>query len=59
MGKARDTAVRIMDRFARKMKAKEVAAANERVDLWRPLKQTSSTLRDKDDNSKPKQRRYF
>ena len=59
MGKARDTAVRIMDRFARKMKDKEVAAANERVDLWRPLKQTSSTLRDKDDNSKPKQRRYF
>lgn len=59
LGKARDTAVTMMDRFARKMTEQQITAANQRADLWQPLKQTTSTLRDKDDNSKPKQRRYF
>ena len=59
LGKARDTAVTMMDRFARKMTDQQITTANQRADLWQPLKQTTSTLRDKDDNSKTKQRRYF
>ena len=59
MGQARNTAVDIMDRYARMMKEEQIAAANQRADIWKPLKQTTNTLRDKDDNTKPKQRRYF
>ena len=59
MGKARDTAVKFMDQFARRMSDAEVKEANVRVDTWRPLRQTTSTLRDKEEKSKPKQTRYF
>lgn len=59
LGKARDEAVKILDRFARKMTELQISSANRLVDLWKPLKQTTSTLKDKDDTSKPKQRRYF
>ena len=59
MGKARNTAVDIMDRYAKKMKDEQITEANQRVDLWKPLKQTEYTLRDKEDKSKPKLRRYF
>jgi len=59
LGKARDTAVAFMDRFARVMTVNQIKEANMRVDTWKPLKQTSNMLRDKDDKSKPKQRRYF
>jgi Sel1 repeat len=59
LGKARDTAVIFMDRFARKMNEEQIAEANKRVDVWRPLRQTATTLRDKDDTSKVTRRRYF
>jgi hypothetical protein len=59
LGKARDTAVNFLDRFARKMNEEQIAEANKRVDVWRPLRQTATTLRDKDDTSKVTRRRYF
>jgi TPR repeat protein len=59
LGKARDTAVNFLDRFARKMNEQQIAEANKRVDVWRPLRQTATTLRDKDDNSKVRKRYYF
>jgi TPR repeat protein len=59
LGKARDTAVKIMDRFARRMNEADVKEANLRVDTWQPLRQTSHLLRDKDEKSAPVFRRYF
>ena len=59
LGKARDEAVSILDRFARRMTDKQIAEANQRVDIWQPLKQADDTLKDKDDKSKPKHMRHF
>jgi TPR repeat protein len=59
LGKARDTALNFMDRFARKMNDQQIAEANKRVDVWHPLRQTATTLRDKDDNSKVRKKYYF
>jgi hypothetical protein len=59
LGKARDTAVNIMDRFAGRMSDAEVKQANQRVDAWRPLKQERNLMRDKDATDKPALRRYF
>ena len=59
MGKARDTAVKIMDQLANRMTDHDVEIANQQADAWRPLRQTAHVMRDKDEKSAPKLRRYF
>ena len=61
LGKSRDTAVKLMDKFASKMKSEDVKIANDRVDVWRPLKQMPYTSLDKDykEDGEKVMKRYF
>jgi len=58
-GKARDISVKILDKLANKLSDDEVIAANLRVDMWQPLKQTPYLVMDKDEKKTKLMRKYY
>lgn len=59
IGKARDLAVKILDKLAIKLTDDEIIAANLRVDMWQPLKQSPYLVMDKDEKKTKYLRKYY
>ena len=59
IGKARDKAFDLKEKFASKMTDDEISAANHLVFMWQPLKQTKNLMKDIDDKEKPDLKRYM